>query len=66
MSEPDATRAVGLALSEAIALLRDELVRSIQTGEGQGVHLPVESMTVELNVTPTRLADGKAELRCRS
>lgn len=62
MSEPDATPTAGLALSEAIALLRDELLRAIQTGgAGADVRLPVESMTVELSVTATRLADGKAE-----
>jgi Trypsin-co-occurring domain 2 len=61
MSEPDVTPTVGLALSEAIALLRDELLRAIQTGgAGADVRLPVKSMTVELSATATRLADGRA------
>jgi hypothetical protein len=60
MSERDATLASGLGLSEAIGLLRDELLRARAVGAGSDVQLPVESMTVELSVTATRSADGRA------
>ena len=60
MSERDATPASGLGLSEAIKLLRDELLRAQAAGAGSDIQLPVESMTVELSVTATRSADGKA------
>ena len=60
MSERDAAPASGLGLSEAIGLLRDELLRARAAGAGSDIQLPVESMTVELSVTATRSADGKA------
>ncbi|GAB3831581.1 trypco2 family protein [Dactylosporangium cerinum] len=50
----------GLGLAEAIAVLRDELLRARAAGAGSGVQLPVESMTVELTVTASRSVDGKA------
>ncbi len=52
--------AAGLGLSEAIGLLRDELLKARTSGAGSDIQLPVESMTVELSVTATRSADGKA------
>jgi hypothetical protein len=60
MSEPDAVPVSGLGLAEAIGLLRDELLRARASRAGSGIQLPVESMTVELGVTATRSADGKA------
>ena len=60
MSERDAPLASGLGLSEAIGLLRDELLRARAAGAGANIQLPVESMTVELSVNATRSADGKA------
>jgi hypothetical protein len=60
MSERDAAPASGLGLSEAIELLRDELLRARAAGAASDIQLPVESMTVELSVTATRSADGKA------
>lgn len=60
MAERDAAAASGLGLSEAIGLLRDELLRARAAGAGSDIQLPVESMTVELSVTATRSADGKA------
>jgi len=60
MSEHDAALVVGLGLSEAIELLRDELVKARASGATSDIQLPVESMTVELSVTATRSADGKA------
>src|SRR6185437_15246420 len=60
MSEGDTRFATGLGLSEAIGLLRDELLRARAAGAKSDIQLPVESMTVELSVTATRSADGKA------
>ena len=60
MSERDVAPAFGLGLSEAIGLLRDELLRARAAGAGSDIQLPVESLTVELSVTATRSADGKA------
>ena len=61
MSERDAAPAPGLALSEAIGLLRDELLKAHAGGATSFIQLPVESMTVELSVIASRSADGKAE-----
>ena len=60
MSERDAASASGLGLSEAIGLLRDELLRARAAGAVSDIQLPVDSMTVELSVTATRSADGRA------
>ncbi len=60
MSERDAPLALGLGLSDAIGLLRDELLKARASGAMSDIQLPVESMTVELSVTATRSADGKA------
>jgi hypothetical protein len=60
MSKQDAAPESELGLSEAIGLLRDELLRAHAAGAGSEIQLPVESMTVELSVTATRTADGKA------
>ncbi|MFJ6950833.1 trypco2 family protein [Micromonospora aurantiaca (nom. illeg.)] len=50
----------GIGLAEAIAALRDDLLKARAAGAGGDIQLPVESMTVELTVTATRSADGKA------
>jgi hypothetical protein len=50
----------GIGLAEAIAALRDELLKARAKGAGSDIQLPVESMTVELTVTATRSAEGKA------
>jgi hypothetical protein len=50
----------GLGLADAIGVLRDELLEAQAAGAGSGIQLPVESMTVVLKVTATRLVDGKA------
>jgi hypothetical protein len=60
MSERHVAPAEGLGLAEAIGLLRDELLRARAAGADSDIQLPVESMTVELTVTATRSADGKA------
>ena len=50
----------GLGLAEAIEALRDDLLRARAAGATSEIQLPVESMTVELTVTATRSADGRA------
>ena len=60
MSGGDAASASGLGLSEAIDLLRDELLKARAVGAVSEIQLPVESMTVQLQVAATRTRDGKA------
>jgi hypothetical protein len=60
VAEEDAALAGGLGLADAIALLRDELLKARAAGAGSDIQLPVDSMTVELTVTATRSVDGKA------
>jgi hypothetical protein len=60
MSERDEGQVGGLRLSDAIGLLRDELLRARAAGADSDIQLPVESMTVELTVTATKSADAKA------
>jgi NTP-dependent ternary system trypsin peptidase co-occuring protein len=60
MSGGYAGSASGLGLSEAIGLLRDELLRARAAGAVSDIQLPVESMTVQLQVAATRTRDGKA------
>ncbi len=66
MSEQNARPTPGLALSEAIGLLRDELLRARASGAESEIQLPVESMTVQLQVAATRTRDGKEGSSCRS
>jgi hypothetical protein len=58
MAKEDA--AGGLGLADAIAILRDELLKARAAGASSDIQLPVDSMTVELTVTATRSLDGKA------
>jgi hypothetical protein len=60
MSERDAGSVEGLGLADAIALLRDDLLRARGAGATSEIQLPVESMTVQLTVTASRSVDGKA------
>ncbi|ADP78939.1 trypco2 family protein [Pseudofrankia inefficax] len=60
MGERNAGSVDGLGLADAIGVLRDELLKARAAGAGADIQLPVESMTVELTVTATRSADGKA------
>jgi hypothetical protein len=60
MTERDTGSADGLGLAEAIALLRDDLLKAQAAGAGSDIQLPVESMTVQLTVTATKSKDGKA------
>lgn len=60
MSEQNAALAPGLELSEAIGVLRGELLKARAAGAASEIQLPVESMTVQLQVAATRSRDGKA------
>jgi Trypsin-co-occurring domain 2 len=60
VAEGDVGSVEGLGLADAIALLRDELLRARAAGARSEIQLPVESMTVQLTVTATKSVDGKA------
>jgi hypothetical protein len=60
MSRDNDGSASGLGLSEAIEVLRDELLKARDSGAESDIQLPVESMTVQLQVMATRTRDGKA------
>ena len=60
MSEPAAAATDGLGLAEAIGLLREELLSARAAGADADIQLPVESMTVQLQVVATRTRDAKA------
>ena len=60
MSGRDVGSVDGLALADAIALLRDELLKARAAGAGSEIQLPVESMTVQLTLAASRSVDGKA------
>jgi len=49
----------GLGLADAIALLRDDLLKAQAAGAGSDIQLPVESMTLVLKITATKSKDGK-------
>jgi Trypsin-co-occurring domain 2 len=59
MSERDSALTLGLTLSDAITLLRDELLHAHTADTPSEIHVSVESMTVELSVTAKRSADGE-------
>jgi Trypsin-co-occurring domain 2 len=50
----------GLGLADAIAMLRDDLLKAQAAGARSEIQLPVESMTVVLKITATKTKDGKA------
>ena len=60
MTEREIGPADGLRLGDAIAMLREELLRARAAGSSSEIQLPVESITVKLKVTATRSANGKA------
>ena len=60
MSERDDGSVPGLGLSEAIGVLRDELLKARAAGAVSDIQLPVESMTVQLQVVATRTRNAKA------
>jgi Trypsin-co-occurring domain 2 len=60
MAGEDAGPAGGLGLADAIALLRDDLLKARAEGGRSDIQLPVDSMTVELTVTAAKSLDGRA------
>ena len=52
----------GVPLSEAIEMLRSELQKASELGEGHSVRFDVPEVTVALSVVATKGADGKAGL----
>jgi hypothetical protein len=52
--------ATGIGLAEAIESIRGSLLAARASGEGQDIRLPVESVTVELQVVGTSGVDGRA------
>jgi hypothetical protein len=60
MVDEDRESVDGFGLAEAIAALRDDLLKARAAAASSGIQLPVESMTVELMVTATRTREGKA------
>ncbi len=53
----------GLGLSEAIQVLRAELVAAMAAGAGEPIQFPIAKMTVELHIVATKGANGKAGFR---
>jgi hypothetical protein len=49
-----------IGLAEAIEILRSELLTARAAGAGSDIQLPVQSMTVQLQVAAIRKADGRA------
>jgi hypothetical protein len=54
---------VGVGLSDAICSLREELLEARLAGSESDIQLPVESLTIELQVVVTRTREGKAGFR---
>jgi hypothetical protein len=51
---------VGIGLDVAIEQIRADLLRARSAGEGADVRLPVQSVTVQLQVVASKEAGGKA------
>jgi hypothetical protein len=60
MAGEDAASAGGFGLADAIAVLRDDLLKARADGGRSDIQLPVDSMTVELTVTAAKSRDGRA------
>lgn len=63
MDADNRVNAQGIGLATAVAILRSELLEARAAGADADIQLPVESMTVALQVAATRTADGKAGFR---
>lgn len=53
----------GIELSDAIKILRAELIKARDEGRDDEIQFPVESLTLELRVAATRTKDGTAGFR---
>jgi len=62
----DRGSAEGLGLAEAIESLRDDLLQARAAGATSEIQLPVESMTVELTVSPLGRSMAGRGSRCQS
>jgi hypothetical protein len=60
MSDESGKSVGNIELATAIGMLRDQLLKAREDGAKSEIQLPVESMTVELTVTATTTAEGKA------
>ena len=49
----------GIGLADAIEMLRAEILTAQGTAAGKPVQFPIQTLTVELKVGLTKLADGK-------
>jgi hypothetical protein len=49
----------GIGLADAIEMLRAEVLAAQNEGAGKGAQFPIQTLTVQLKVGLTRLADGK-------
>ncbi len=50
----------GIGMSDAIEMLRNEVLAAQLKAAGTAVQFPIQTLTVELKVGLTKLADGKA------
>jgi hypothetical protein len=50
----------GISLSDAIKMLRAELIKARDAGRDDDIQFPVESLTLELQVVATRTKNGTA------
>ena len=49
----------GIGLAQAIEMLRTEVLAAQTQATGAAVHFPIQTLTVQLKVGLTKLADGK-------
>ena len=49
-----------VSLTEAIAIIRRDLLRAQRSATHEDIHFPVQGVTIELRVVATRTKDGKA------
>jgi hypothetical protein len=63
MSDAGRGAGAGLGLDEAIEMIRGDLLAARAAGEGADIRLPVETVTVELQVVATSGREGKAGFR---
>jgi|SRR4051812_10174925 len=52
----------GIGLSDAIELMRREVLTAQQRAAGEKLQFPIQTLTIQLKVGLTKLADGKVGL----
>ena len=55
--------AVGVGLDVAIERIREDLLKARKSGEGAHIRLPVQSVTVQLQVVASKEKEGRAGFR---